>query len=379
MGYNGLRRGQLLVYIFDKKEIHEMKNSISRNFYVPLLFTQVHAIPAKMFRRVLTQVRAHSKLGLTATLVREDDKIADLNFLIGPKLYEANWLELQKEGFIAKVQCSEVWCQMTPEFYREYLSLGSMKKMLLCVMNPNKFRATQYLIKYHERRGDKTIVFSDNVFGLKHYATILKKPFIYGPTSQSERITIIQNFKTNPKINTIFVSKVADTSFDLPEANVLIQISSHGGSRRQEAQRLGRILRPKRGALAEEFNAYFYTLVSQDTAEMAFSRKRQRFLVNQGYAYKVITKLAGMETDTDLLYKNHDERVLILQQVMAATDADADEEMIAGIPGTSGGTKRRAGNMASMSGADDNLYTEFKKSKNLLRHPFFKKFGQLRK
>ena len=251
---------------------------------------------------------------------------------------------------------------MTPEFYREYLSLGSMKKMLLCVMNPNKFRATQYLIKYHERRGDKTIVFSDNVFGLKHYATILKKPFIYGPTSQSERITIIQNFKTNPKINTIFVSKVADTSFDLPEANVLIQISSHGGSRRQEAQRLGRILRPKRGALAEEFNAYFYTLVSQDTAEMAFSRKRQRFLVNQGYAYKVITKLAGMETDTDLLYKNHDERVLILQQVMAATDADADEEMIAGIPGTSGGTKRRAGNMASMSGADDNLYTEFKKS-----------------
>ena len=132
---------------------------------------------------------------------------------------------------------------MTPEFYREYLTLGSMKKMLLCVMNPSKFRATQFLIKYHERRNDKTIVFSDNVFALKHYATALKKPFIYGPTSQSERITIIQNFKTNPKINTIFVSKVADTSFDLPEANVLIQISSHGGSRRQEAQRLGRILR----------------------------------------------------------------------------------------------------------------------------------------
>ena len=89
--------------------------------------------------------------------------------------------------------------------------------------------------------------FSDNVFALKHYATLLRKPFIYGPTSQSERIQIIQNFKTNPKISTIFVSKVADTSFDLPEANVLIQISSHGGSRRQEAQRLGRILRPKKG------------------------------------------------------------------------------------------------------------------------------------
>merc|ERR1712226_1501664 len=115
----------------------------------------------------------------------------------------------------------------------------------------------------------------------------------------------------NQKVNTIFVSKVADTSFDLPEANVLIQISSHGGSRRQEAQRLGRILRAKKGAIAEEFNAFFYTLVSRDTVEMSFSRKRQRFLVNQGYAYKVVTKLAGMETDTDLLYKNHDERVLI--------------------------------------------------------------------
>merc|ERR1712045_125941 len=188
----------------------------------------------------------------------------------------------------------------------------------------------QFLIKYHEKRGDKTIVFSDNVYALKHYAKKLNKPFIYGPTSQNERIQILQNFKYNPKVNTIFVSKVADTSFDLPEANVLIQISSHGGSRRQEAQRLGRILRAKKGALAEEFNAFFYTLVSQDTAEMAFSRKRQRFLVNQGYAYKVVTKLAGMEDDSDLHYKTHDDKVLLLQQVMAATgnfDFTEDKEL----------------------------------------------------
>ena len=200
--------------------------------------------------------------------------------------------------------------------------------MLLCVMNPNKFRATEFLIKYHEKRNDKIIVFSDNVFALKHYATTLQRPYIYGPTSQSERIQILQNFKYNPKINTIFVSKVADTSFDLPEANVLIQISSHGGSRRQEAQRLGRILRAKKGALAEEYNAFFYTLVSQDTAEMSFSRKRQRFLVNQGYAYKVITKLAGLENDMDIKYKTREEQVLLLQQVMAATDADIGEEEV---------------------------------------------------
>jgi DNA excision repair protein ERCC-3 len=162
-------------------------------------------------------------------------------------------------------------------------------------MNPNKFRACQFLIRYHERRNDKIIVFSDNVYALKHYAQKLGKPFIYGPTAQQERLQILQNFKFNPKINTVFVSKVADTSFDLPEANVLIQISSHGGSRRQEAQRLGRILRAKKGAIAEEFNAFFYTLVSEDTMEMSYSRKRQRFLVNQGYSYKVITKLAGLE------------------------------------------------------------------------------------
>lgn len=205
-----------------------------------MLLDEVHTIPAKMFRRVLTLVQAHCKLGLTATLVREDDKIADLNFLIGPKIYEANWLELQKAGYIAKVACSEVWCPMTPEFYREYLSARSAKKCLLFVMNPNKFQICQYLIQYHERRKDKIIVFSDNVFALKHYAEKLRKPFIFGPTSQAERMQILQNFKYNPLVNTIFVSKVADTSFDLPEANVLIQISAHGGSRRQEAQRLGK-------------------------------------------------------------------------------------------------------------------------------------------
>merc|ERR1712150_222289 len=201
---------------------------------------------------------------------------------------------------------------------------------------------------YHERRNDKIIVFSDNVFALKHYATILKRPFIYGPTSQSERIQILQNFKYNPKVSTIFVSKVADTSFDLPEANVLIQISSHGGSRRQEAQRLGRILRAKKGAIAEEFNAFFYTLVSQDTAEMSYSRKRQRFLVNQGYAYKVVTNLAGM---------------------------DEEYTLNTGGIGTSKSNvqRRNLKGFSSFSGADNDAYMEFK-SKSKIKHPLFKKF-----
>jgi DNA excision repair protein ERCC-3 len=344
-----------------------------------MLLDEVHTIPAKMFRRVLTIVQAHCKLGLTATLVREDDKIADLNFLIGPKLYEANWLELQTNGYIARVQCAEVWCPMAPEFYREYLSTRTCKKMLLYVMNPNKFRVCQFLVRYHERRNDKIIVFSDNIFALINYAKKLGRPYIYGPTSQGERLQILQNFQYNPKLNTIFVSKIADTSFDLPEANVLIQVSSHGGSRRQEAQRLGRILRPKKGALAEEYNAFFYSLVSQDTLEMQYARKRQRFLVNQGYSYKVITTLKGMDEE-ELFYSNKDEQQQLLQQVLQANDADAEEEKVVGLDSgmrtTSSGITRRPGNMSSISGADDNVYMEYKSKNNKSenRHPLFKRF-----
>lgn len=343
-----------------------------------MILDEVHTIPAKMFRRVLTIVQAHCKLGLTATLVREDDKIVDLNFLIGPKLYEANWMELQNSGYIAKVQCAEVWCPMSPEFYREYVAIKTKKRILLYTMNPNKFRACQFLIKFHERRNDKIIVFADNVFALKEYAIRLNKPYIYGPTSQGERMQILQNFKHNPKINTIFISKVGDTSFDLPEANVLIQISSHGGSRRQEAQRLGRVLRAKKGMVAEEYNAFFYSLVSQDTQEMAYSTKRQRFLVDQGYSFKVITKLAGMEEE-ELAFSTKEEQHQLLQKVLAATDLDAEEEVVAGEFGSrSSQASRRFGTMSSMSGADDTVYVEYHSSRSKPStkhvHPLFKRF-----
>uniref|UniRef100_A0A8D1VQH4 General transcription and DNA repair factor IIH helicase/translocase subunit XPB n=2 Tax=Sus scrofa TaxID=9823 RepID=A0A8D1VQH4_PIG len=336
------------------------------------------ALGSKMFRRVLTIVQAHCKLGLTATLVREDDKIVDLNFLIGPKLYEANWMELQNNGYIAKVQCAEVWCPMSPEFYREYVAIKTKKRILLYTMNPNKFRACQFLIKFHERRNDKIIVFADNVFALKEYAIRLNKPYIYGPTSQGERMQILQNFKHNPKINTIFISKVGDTSFDLPEANVLIQISSHGGSRRQEAQRLGRVLRAKKGMVAEEYNAFFYSLVSQDTQEMAYSTKRQRFLVDQGYSFKVITKLAGMEEE-ELAFSTKEEQQQLLQKVLAATDLDAEEEVVAGEFGSrSSQVSRRFGTMSSMSGADDTVYMEYHSARSKAAtkhvHPLFKRF-----
>lgn len=262
-----------------------------------LLMDEVHVVPAHMFRKVISITKSHCKLGLTATLVREDERISDLNFLIGPKLYEANWLDLVKGGYIANVQCAEVWCPMTKEFYREYLKKeNSRKKQGLYVMNPNKFRACEFLIRFHEeQRGDKIIVFSDNLFALREYATKLRKPFIYGPTSHHERTRILYAFKHSPQVNTVFLSKVGDNSIDIPEANVIIQISSHAGSRRQEAQRLGRILRAKgkhKDRMAggtEEFNAFFYSLVSTDTQEMYYSTKRQQFLIDQGYSFKVLS------------------------------------------------------------------------------------------
>lgn len=356
-----------------------------------IILDEVHVVPAAMFRRVVTTLAAHAKLGLTATLVREDDKIDDLNFLIGPKLYEANWMDLAQKGHIANVQCAEVWCPMTAEFYQEYLLADPRRRMLLYIMNPTKFQACQFLIEYHERRGDKIIVFSDNVYALKAYALKLGKPFIFGGTPQQERMMILKNFQYNDSVNTIFLSKVGDTSIDLPEATCLIQISSHYGSRRQEAQRLGRILRAKRRN-DEGFNAFFYSLVSKDTQEMYYSTKRQAFLVDQGYAFKVITHLQGMEKLPNLAYSSLAERKELLQMVLLQNEDaagleigdDADDAI-----GRSAGkgmlrtkAKRVTGSLAGLAGGEDMAYIEYNKSKNKdLRkhHPVINKFYYTKK
>ena len=357
-----------------------------------MVLDEVHVVPAEMFRRVTERIKTHSKLGLTATLLREDDKIKDLNFLIGPKLYEANWLQLSEEGHIARVQCAEVWCPMTTEFYTEYLSAKTTnKRSLLSTMNPRKFQACQFLIDFHERRGDKVIVFSDNVYALKQYAEGLKKPYIYGDTGQRERELVLQNFQYNDAVSTVFLSKIGDTSLDLPEATCLIQISSHYGSRRQEAQRLGRILRAKRRN-DEGFNAFFYSLVSKDTNEMFYSSKRQAFLVDQGYAFKVITHLNGIDRLPDLRFKTQEERMTLLTDVLLQSETAGDEEKIVddlfsdrttfskkGKSKALSGVKRQAGTLSSLAGGEDMAYMEYQKgsrtNKDLAKpkNSFFKK------
>jgi len=338
-----------------------------------LLMDEVHVVPAHMFRKVISITKSHCKLGLTATLVREDERITDLNFLIGPKLYEANWLDLVKGGFIANVQCAEVWCPMTKEFFAEYLKKeNSKKKQVLYVMNPNKFRACEFLIRFHEQqRGDKIIVFADNLFALTAYAMKLRKPMIFGATSHAERTRILYQFKNSPEVNTIFLSKVGDNSIDIPEANVIIQISSHAGSRRQEAQRLGRILRAKgkhQDRMAggkEEYNAFFYSLVSTDTQEMYYSTKRQQFLIDQGYSFKVITSLPPPEEGPNLSFYTLDEQLELLSKVLNAGDdmigverleEDSDGKALLR-------ARRSAGSMSAFSGAGGMVYMEYSTGK----------------
>ncbi|KAI5365091.1 Putative helicase XPB/Ssl2, Helicase superfamily 1/2, ATP-binding domain-containing protein [Septoria linicola] len=354
-----------------------------------MVLDEVHVVPAEMFRRVTERIKTHSKLGLTATLLREDDKIKDLNFLIGPKLYEANWLQLSEEGHIARVQCAEVWCPMTTEFYKEYLDAKTTnKRSLLSTMNPRKYQACQFLIDFHERRGDKIIVFSDNVYALKKYAEGMTKPYIYGDTSQREREVVLQNFQQNDAVSTIFLSKIGDTSLDLPEATCLIQISSHYGSRRQEAQRLGRILRAKRRN-DEGFNAFFYSLVSKDTNEMYYSSKRQAFLVDQGYAFKVITHLNGIEKMPNLQFNTQHSRMESLTDVLLQSETIGDVEDIkddlfsdrnvSRSKKKGNGVRRQAGTLSSLAGGDNMAYMEHDRGKNpnkalaKPRNTFFKK------
>jgi DNA excision repair protein ERCC-3 len=375
-------------------DAQKMMDWLTQREWGLMILDEVHVVPASMFRKVTSSIACQAKLGLTATLLREDDKIKDLNFLIGPKLYEANWMELAEQGHIAKVQCAEVWCPMTTEFYSEYMREKSRKAALLYIMNPRKFQACQFLIDYHEKRGDKIIVFSDNVYALERYALKLGKAYIYGGTPQNERMRILENFQHNEQVNTIFLSKIGDTSLDLPEATCLIQISSHYGSRRQEAQRLGRILRAKRRN-DEGFNAFFYSLVSKDTDEMYYSSKRQAFLVDQGYAFKVITHLQGIENLEGLAYATPAERRELLQEVMLQNETSAEVENViddlfsersgaqrGGKAKKKAGVKRSAATLSGLAGGEDMAYVEYNKSRNkqlkekTQHHPLFKKIAR---
>lgn len=318
----------MMAYSGKRSEAAErIMNQIKAKDWGLLIFDEVQFAPAPAFRKINDLARSHCKLGLTATLVREDDLINDLQWLIGPKLDEANWLELQEAGYLAKAKCSEVWCPMTYEYFRAYLNSTPIKQRKLWVCNPNKLRACEFLVRFHEERKDKVIVFSDNLFALKEVAYALKRPFISGEVTLQERMVIINKFKTSPNFSTILLSKVGDNAIDIPCANVVIQISFNFASRRQETQRLGRILRPKPSSNSnEEFNAFFYSLVSKDTQEMAYADRRQQYIIDQGYAYKVLPMSVFPMEKEKLIYDDPQKQKDMLQKILSTDDVVKDLE-----------------------------------------------------
>ena len=353
-----------------------------------LILDEVHQVPARTFRRVLSTCKAHCKLGLTATLVREDERISDLHFLIGPKLYEANWLDLAAAGHLARVQCTEMWTPMTSEFFSEYLKADGLgtdgqrmpwRRQLLYSMNPNKIRTCSYLIDFHEAKYDKILVFCDNLYCLKRYAGVMKRPYICGSVKQSDRARLLEQFKSSDEVNCLFISRVGDTAIDLPAATVIIQIACTDGSRRQEAQRLGRILRPKdRQVDSTEPNAFFYSLVSRDTDEVFYAAKRQSFLVDQGYSFKVLPAAAALADAPGLPFETRQSQLQLLAEVLARGEAEDLEDELS-FPTTAGANapsaaaasaasaassalapvRRIAGSLSELSGAAGLAYQEF--------------------
>eukprot|EP01059_Diplonema_ambulator_P003932 TRINITY_DN13628_c0_g1_i2.p1 TRINITY_DN13628_c0_g1~~TRINITY_DN13628_c0_g1_i2.p1 ORF type:complete len:832 (+),score=260.85 TRINITY_DN13628_c0_g1_i2:32-2527(+) len=276
-----------------------VKSLLSQHWGAVVL-DEVHVLPAESCSNCVKSLKARAFIGLTATLVREDNKIDTLDHLIGPRLHEAEWGDLVKLGVLATVKCIEVRCTLTSEFAAEYVKAkkASLREFLGC-LNPKKLQATLRIIDHHEARGDKTLVFSDSLFVLRQLQQLLKRPAVCGSTSLKERLQLLSDFQSGRRLNTLIISRIGDCAIDLPAASVIIQVSSHYGSRRQEAQRLGRILRPKGSLIhpvpfvredkyAETPNALFYSIVSQDTSEALYSRRRQTFLEEQGYAYQQV-------------------------------------------------------------------------------------------
>jgi DNA excision repair protein ERCC-3 len=215
-------------------------------------------------------------------------------------------------------------------------------------------------------------VFSDIIFALERYAKDLKKPYLHGSTSERERLDLLAHLQVDDNFNTLFISKVGDTSIDLPDVNVIIQISSHFSSRRQEAQRLGRILRPKPSS-SSRFNAFFYTLISEDTKEVRYATKRQSFLVDQGYSFQAITYdnlVDEIEAD-NLMYGSLMDQLRLLSNVLASSDdagniediADQDEQESLRQRMKGRNPRRRQGSLASITGGKGMLYEETASSK----------------
>ena len=248
-----------------------------------IIYDEVHLLPAPVFRATAS-LQARRRLGLTATLVREDAREDDVFSLIGPKKYDVPWKVLEKQGWIAQALCTEVRVRLPGEERYRYAISDKRGKFRIASTNPVKISICELLVNKH--KDDNVLIIGQYLDQLKTLSNHFKAPIITGRTPNKERQKLYNAFR-NGEEKLLIVSKVANFAIDLPDANVAIQVSGTFGSRQEEAQRLGRILRPKKNS---ETIARFYSLVSRDTSDQDFSVKRQLFLTEQGYRYEITTE-----------------------------------------------------------------------------------------
>ncbi|KQO63464.1 DNA repair helicase XPB [Curtobacterium sp. Leaf261] len=245
-----------------------------------VVYDEVHLLPAPVFK-LTADLQARRRLGLTATLVREDGREGDVFSLIGPKRYDAPWKEIEAQGYISPAECYEVRIDLPHEDRLEYAASSDEDRYRLAATSPAKTPVVRELIEKH--RGEQILVIGQYIDQLDELAAQLDAAEITGATPVDERERLYQQFRQGD-IDVLVVSKVANFSIDLPDATVAIQVSGSFGSRQEEAQRLGRLLRPNKDGVP----ASFYTLVTRDTVDQDFAQNRQRFLAEQGYAYTIL-------------------------------------------------------------------------------------------
>jgi DNA excision repair protein ERCC-3 len=245
-----------------------------------IIYDEVHLLPAPVFR-FTADIQSRRRLGLTATLVREDGMEGEVFSLIGPKRYDVPWKEIEAQGYIAPAECIEVRVNLTDAERLLYATAEPEHRYRTCATTLTKTNVAKFIADKHQ--GEQVLVIGQYLDQLAKLGETLGAPVITGDTPIKERESLFQLFREG-EITTLVVSKVANFSIDLPEATIAIQVSGAFGSRQEEAQRLGRILRPK----ADGRGARFYTLVARDTIDQDFAQNRQRFLTEQGYSYQII-------------------------------------------------------------------------------------------
>ncbi|MDA3648289.1 DEAD/DEAH box helicase [Saccharopolyspora indica] len=245
-----------------------------------VVYDEVHLLPAPVFR-MTADLQSRRRLGLTATLVREDGREGDVFSLIGPKRYDAPWKDIEAQGWIAPADCVEVRVTLTDNERLEYATAEAEERYKLCSTARTKAPVVKAILDRHP--GEPSLVIGAYLDQLHDLGAALDAPIVEGSTKNKEREALFDAFR-NGEINRLVVSKVANFSIDLPEASVAVQVSGTFGSRQEEAQRLGRLLRPK----ADGKQAHFYSVVSRDTLDTDYAAHRQRFLAEQGYAYRIV-------------------------------------------------------------------------------------------